>query len=68
MADLQIPQDSELVAELVGLRWHVDSRGRIQVESKDEMKKRGLRSPDKADALMLAYGAEGRILAGTLGI
>jgi hypothetical protein len=68
MAEIQIPNDPELIAELVGLRWKVDSRGRVLVESKEDMRKRGLRSPDKADALMLAFSSQGRMLEGPLGV
>ena len=31
------------------------SRGKIALESKDDMKKRGLQSPDRADAVTLAF-------------
>ena len=31
------------------------SKGKIQLESKEEMKKRGLESPDTADSLSLAF-------------
>jgi hypothetical protein len=68
MGDLQIPNDPELIGELVSLRWKVDSRGRVLVESKEDMRKRGLRSPDKADALMLAFSQHGRRLEGPLGV
>ena len=46
-------QDDELVAELVGPKYRIESSGRIKVESKDELKKRGLKSPNKADAFIL---------------
>lgn len=68
MAEIAIPADPELIAELVGLRWKVDARGRILVESKEDMRKRGMRSPDKADALMLAFAGQGRMLEGPLGV
>lgn len=48
------PRDDELANELVSMKWAVDSRGRIKVESKDDMRKRGLPSPDHADAVMMA--------------
>ena len=44
-----------LADELAALRYGYDSRGRIKMESKDDMRQRGLPSPDKADALMLAF-------------
>ena len=52
---ISIPADNQLVGELVALRYGFDSQGRLQMESKDAMRQRGLRSPDKADALMLAF-------------
>lgn len=47
--------DSRTQAQLSAIRYGFDSRGRIKVESKDEMSKRGLPSPDRADALALAF-------------
>ena len=52
---VRIPRDPELISELAALRYRFDSRGRLLMESKDDMRKRGVRSPDKADALMLAF-------------
>lgn len=49
------PADDELAAQLAALRFTYDSRGRIKIESKDDMKKRGMPSPDRADAIMLAF-------------
>lgn len=51
---IKLPQDEELVAELTAIKYSYTSDGRIKIESKDDMKKRGLRSPDKADAAILA--------------
>lgn len=50
-------------AQLLQPRWQLDSKGRIQVEPKDDIRKRTGRSPDNADALLLAYhnGATPRI-------
>ena len=50
-----IPRDHQLIGELAALRYSYDSQGRIQMESKEAMRQRGLPSPDKADALMLAF-------------
>lgn len=49
------PDDDELAAELVALRFERTSRGQIRIESKEDMQKRGLHSPDRADALVLAF-------------
>ena len=53
--DISIPDDHQLMGELAALRYSYDSQGRVQMESKDAMRQRGLPSPDKADALMLAF-------------
>lgn len=49
------PADEELSSQLVGLKWKVTSRGQIQMETKEEMKKRGMDSPDRADALAMIF-------------
>jgi hypothetical protein len=50
-------------AQLLQPRWDLDSKGRILVEPKDKIRQRAGRSPDNADALLLAYyhGATPRI-------
>jgi hypothetical protein len=53
--DIDIPDDDELKAQLSSIKYKFDSRGRIQIESKEDMKKRGLPSPDRADSLALAF-------------
>lgn len=58
---LVLPPDDLLLRQLGELRYRYDSRGRLKLESKDDMKKRGIASPDRADALALAFAplAEG---------
>jgi phage terminase large subunit len=51
--DCCLPEDDALIAELTAPKYKIESSGRIKVESKDEMKKRGLRSPNRADAFLL---------------
>jgi hypothetical protein len=41
------PDDDKLAAQLGSIKWGIDSRGRIKIESKDDMRKRGLPSPDR---------------------
>jgi hypothetical protein len=53
------PDDDQLAAQLDSIRWTLDSRGRIKIESKDDMKKRGMPSPDRADALMMTLQEAG---------
>jgi len=52
---LDIPDDEELIGQLSAPKYTFDSAGRIVIESKDNMKKRGVDSPDRADALCLSY-------------
>lgn len=48
--------DDHAIAELTTPRYEImDSRGKIKIESKDEIIKRLGRSPDVADALLLAF-------------
>lgn len=47
--------DDRTVAQLIAPKYALDSSGRIKVEKKDELKKRIGRSPDDADALLLAF-------------
>ena len=53
--EISIPDDLELIAQLSSVKYKINSRGQLQMESKEEMKKRGVKSPDKADALALAF-------------
>lgn len=43
------------IAQLLEPRWEIDAQGRIKVEPKAEVIKRMGRSPDNADALLLAF-------------
>ena len=53
---VKLPDDEELRADLAGLRIkRYDSKGRLQLETKDEAKSRGIRSPDLADAIALTF-------------
>ncbi|BFH66240.1 hypothetical protein J27TS7_10860 [Paenibacillus dendritiformis] len=60
--DIQIPNDEDLIGQLSTRKYTVTSKGRIILESKKEMKKRGLRSPDRADALVLAFAKSGMVI------
>lgn len=50
-----IPDDQVLVDELTGPETVPRLDGKIQIESKKDMKKRGLPSPNRADALCLSF-------------
>ena len=50
--DPDIPDDDRLIGQLTAVNWDMDSRGRIKVESKKDMRARGAPSPDRADAVV----------------
>ncbi len=50
-----IPDDPELKAELTGREYGFDLHNAIRLEKKEDMKKRGLASPDNADGLCLTF-------------
>lgn len=51
---IEIEDDSELFAQLSERKYEMTSNGKIRLESKDDMKKRGLDSPDRADSMALS--------------
>ena len=51
---LQLADDDALFSQLTNRRYMVSKDGKIELERKEAMKKRGLQSPDIADALALA--------------
>jgi hypothetical protein len=55
--DCCMPEDDQLKHELTAPRFKFQSNGKLKVESKDELKRRGNRSPDLADALMLTFAS-----------
>jgi len=52
---LELPDDEKLISQLTTRKWRMGSNGKIYLERKEEMKKRGLSSPDRADAFILAF-------------
>ena len=64
------PKDhaEDLAGELCSVRYTLDSSGRIVAESKDSMKKRGLRSPDLADALCATFAPGKRSMKAFVGM
>lgn len=52
--DLYLAISMKELAQLNGPQYASNSTGQIVVESKKEMKKRGLHSPDRAEAMLLA--------------
>lgn len=52
--DIALPPDQELLADLTAPRWKMTASG-VQIEDKDEIIKRIGRSPDSAEAVILAF-------------
>jgi hypothetical protein len=61
----RLPKNSELVAELTSIRYSFGSSGKVKAESKDDMRRRGLKSPDLADALFLSFASDAATALGT---
>lgn len=55
--DCSILDDPDTLAQLSNIKYHFTTKGQIIMESKDDMRRRGLPSPDHGDALMLAFYA-----------
>jgi hypothetical protein len=53
--DKSLPDDPELISQLSGIKYHFDSTGKLAIEKKENMKKRGVSSPDRADAVVLCF-------------
>lgn len=53
--EVALPPDDTLIGDLTAPKWRVMSGGRIQVESKDDIRKRLSRSTDDGDAVVQAY-------------
>jgi hypothetical protein len=52
---IAIDNDDTLISQLSSVKYKVNSKGQILIESKDEAKRRGVKSPDRADALMMLF-------------
>lgn len=54
-AGMQIDDDPDLEQDLVGPQYGFTAKNQIQLEKKEDMKKRGLSSPDAGDMLAMTY-------------
>jgi len=64
---ISIPNDPRLVAELSQVKYKFTDTGKIKIESKEELKRRGIKSPNIADALAICFAPEHRKRAGAWG-
>jgi hypothetical protein len=49
------PDDEDVAAQAVIVRWKPNSKGKIMIESKDAMRTRGEESPDEFEAMVYAF-------------
>ena len=52
--EIDIPDNEDLIGQLSSAKFKFDSKGRLLVEKKADMKKRGFPSPDIADAFLMS--------------
>jgi len=61
------PLPEKAMSQLASIRYQHNARGQVVIERKEDARKRGVKSPDYAEALMLAFAAprsrEVRLLA-----
>jgi phage terminase large subunit len=52
--------DQTTLAQLAGIRYEHDNRGKVAIEKKADARKRGVKSPDRAEAVVLAFWKSAR--------
>jgi len=57
---ISLPEDDRMIGELSAPKYSFDLSGRYRLETKEEMKRRGLSSPNIADAVVYAYAYDGK--------
>ena len=56
--ELALPADERLMDELIATRWRPTPEGKVRIEAKEDLKARLGRSPDKADAVVMAVAGD----------
>ena len=57
-----LPDSDSLMADLCSVGYRYDSAGRLLLESKDDLRKRGMPSPDEGDAVALCFTEPGGVV------
>lgn len=47
--------DERAISQLATIRYSYNARGQLVIESKEDARRRGVKSPDRAEAIMLAF-------------
>jgi hypothetical protein len=55
---ISIPNHPQLIADLSLLKYQRTETGKIRMEPKEQLRRRGVKSPDFADALCLAFAVD----------
>jgi hypothetical protein len=53
-------KDEQAIGQLATIRYSYTSRGQLLIESKEDARRRGIKSPDRAEAIMLAYAGRSK--------
>ncbi len=54
--EVDLPEDDiELQAQLTSIEYNIKSNGKIEIVSKEEMEKKGIKSPDRAEAIIYSF-------------
>jgi len=56
---VSLPNDLELQAQLTSITYKITSSGQLEITPKEEMKRQGLKSPDRAEAVIYAFANPG---------
>jgi hypothetical protein len=59
-AGMELPDDPELITDLTGPEYGFTPKQQMLLERKEDMKKRGLASPDVADMLSMTFAVNPR--------
>ena len=66
--EIELPKSDLLLADLSAQRYEFTQAGQIQLEGKDDTRKRAGHSPDRSDAVALAVGISRRRKRVTIGV
>ena len=55
---ISIPNDPQLISELSAPLFFYRDNGKLKIESKEDMRKRGVSSPNMADAVVISFADE----------
>lgn len=58
---IKLENNNDMIAQFSCRKYRLTSRGKMVLESKEEMKKRGIASPDRADAVALSCYTKGNV-------